>query len=162
MADINLVTNTTLTPSRWAGRVQTPYLVELDVDLVDVIAAKGSALAASDVIQAMPVPAGTIVLAAGFEKTGVHAGTSTDATVTVQVGDEAYTAAEAFTTDSVGTYTVAVAPTADQMTAVATAGTVDLVLSAFTGTLTEGKVRMYALMLDVATHPAGGIAQMGS
>ena len=54
-----------------------PYVVENTINLASAVTAKGSALAAADVIEALQIPAQSIVLAAGFEITGAITGSCT-------------------------------------------------------------------------------------
>lgn len=143
------------------GNTAVPYLVERDIDIEKVIEAKGSALADADVIEALSIPKDTVVLMAGIHKTGPHAGTAASATFTVQVGATAYSAAYDFATGAVGTYSVPVDPSAATWTPVTAADTVDLALGMATGTLTEGKLRVFALVLDVSDRPQPGTAPRG-
>lgn len=70
MATVDLTPGTTSqigTTISASGR--TPYFVSQDLDLAKAVTAKGSALAASDVIQVMDIPANTMIIGAGFEVT---------------------------------------------------------------------------------------------
>jgi hypothetical protein len=51
-----------------------PYLVEKEIDLAAAATAKGSALAAADIIEAITVGANTMVMAAGMECTTTPSG----------------------------------------------------------------------------------------
>ena len=75
-----MATVTTLSSSARGNspRGRTPYLVQNSIDFGAAATAKGTALAAADIIEAITVPANTMILDAGFEVTTVHAGTSTD------------------------------------------------------------------------------------
>jgi hypothetical protein len=51
-----------------------PYFVEAEIDLAEAATAKGSALASSDILQAITVPADHVVMWAGLECTETPAG----------------------------------------------------------------------------------------
>ncbi len=59
-----MATITTLAGAASAGRTAgaVPYLVDVTVDFAAAATAKGSALAAADVIEALSVPANTLIL----------------------------------------------------------------------------------------------------
>jgi hypothetical protein len=58
MATVDMATLAGTTyPSRWSGGVRTPYMVEVEVDLAEVVTAKGSAIAQGDVIEVIDLPA---------------------------------------------------------------------------------------------------------
>lgn len=139
-------------PTR-AGNVKVPYLVEKVVDFA-VTAATASAT-----VVAVPTPAESIILAAGFEKTTAMTGSSTDVTLTARVDSTAYTTAMDYDAAAVGDYAVSTAVTP---VVKAAADSVDLLLNGFTGTITGGKVRVWALVLDVSDAAKPGIAQLKS
>lgn len=166
------MTTTTLTPSTGGTTHETRmdtkglYWAEFLIDLGtggNFQTAKGSALAASEVIECIKLPANTVVLAAYAQKETAMTGTSTDATITLQVGANAYSSALDYDAAAVAAWTVPVAPTATLMTVVTTADTLDVVFNAFTGTITGGKIRVKALISDMTkTNLPGGIAALGS
>lgn len=163
---------TTITPSTGGttheSRLNTKgmYWAEVLVDLGtggNVQTVKGSAIAASEVVEALKIPANSVVLAAYAQKETAMTGTSTDVTITVKVGSNAYSSAMNYDDATVLDWTVPVAPTATLMTVVATADTVDIVFNAFTGTVTGGKIRLKALLCDMTkVNTPGGIAALGS
>ena len=53
------------TSGRTAGSV--PYLVDMTINFAAAATAKGTALAAADIIECINVPANTVVLSAGLE-----------------------------------------------------------------------------------------------
>jgi len=136
-----------------ASNVKIPVLIERVIDL------STKTIAASDVLQSLSLPAESVVLAAGAEVKSAMTGTSTDATATVKVGSTAFSAALDFDAAAAGAYTVASAVTPVISTA---ASTVDVVLNAFTGTITGGKLRVFALVLDVQDAKKPGLAQLKS
>lgn len=141
-----------------------PYLAEITIDFADALVAKGSALAASDTIEALSVPAGTVVLAGGAQV--ITAADST--TLTVDVGYTGGTVdhwVDGFDAKSAdGTYSSA--PAGDGFTApVTTAGILSVLFATLTGTLTTGKLRVWAILQDVSAKSSKkdpGIAQVGS
>lgn len=150
-------------PSRYAN-TKVPYLVEVTLDLAAAATAKGSALAASDVIEVMDIPAEHVVVSAGFEVTEAMAGTSTDATVDLGVtGVDADVFVDGFDLDtaSVGDYAAQAAAFAPVVVG-GTADTIDLTIATQTGTITGGKLRVWALMVDLKDRVAPGLAALGS
>lgn len=119
------------------------YTLEKELDFAVELAAKGSALTTSDVFEVLDIPASTVVLCAGVHPVEVADST----TLTLDVGDE--TNADMYvdgfdakgTTDGVPIMLVAkYYPAAD---------TIDVDVATLTGTLTTGKVKVWALCFDV-------------
>jgi len=154
-----LVGGTSGIPSR-NGDARQPVMLDAKIDFAAALAAKGSALAASDVIKALNVPVGCIVLAAGASiVTPVN---STTCTIGVGYVGSASAWASGFDIQggAAGAYSTAVAAYNNFG---ATAGSVDVTLSTMTGTLSTGVIRVWALVLD--TTPLFnnvGIALVGS
>lgn len=164
MATISLADASTRTqfPSR-ASNVKVPYLVEKTINFADAVTAKGSGLAAADVIEAIRIPAETIVLAAGFEVvTAVTGGTSDQA---VQLGDGVDPNRWVDTTDldaaTAGTHGTIVIATANP-TVFASADTIDLTISAATTVGTGAVIRVYAVMVDASNAAKPGLAALKS
>jgi hypothetical protein len=142
-------------PSRSLGRL--PYVVEKTIDFAVATTAKGSALAATDIIEAIDVPAQSVVLNAGYEVTAAITGdvvvdlgvTGVDVDVFVDGGVLA-----AATT--VGTFAQNAA--AYQPVVIGAADTVDLLIAASTTAISAGKVRVWALVVDVSDKDAPGEA----
>ena len=86
-----MATITTLAGAASAGRTvgAVPYLVDVTVDFAAAATAKGSALAAADVIEALSVPANTVILNAGMEVITVLGGESSDTTFDLGTGVDA-------------------------------------------------------------------------
>ena len=64
-------------PSR-NGDVKVPYLVEFELDFAAALTAKGSALAAADIIKCIVVPPNTVVMGGGTQiKTAANSTTTT-------------------------------------------------------------------------------------
>ena len=144
------VTTLTSTARGNSPRGRTPYLVQNSVNFASAATAKGTALAAADIIQAITVPANTMVLDAGFEVTTVHAGTSSDCALDLGITGvdvDAYVDGFDFDAASAGAYTVSAG--SGPLTVGATADTLDILIQAQTGTTTAGVIRVFALLLDV-------------
>lgn len=147
-------------PNPW-GTVRWPYVVEYELNYADALTAKGSALAAADIIEVINIPANTVVLGAGARvkvaadstTLTVHVGTGVDNDEWVASLDGKATA---------GTSGADLNPDTNWKTYDA-ADTIDVTLATLTGTLTTGKLLVYALMMDVSDMPNKiGIAQVGS
>ncbi len=143
------------------GTVQVPYRVEFDLNFATALTAKGSALAAADVIECIYIPAGTVVMGAGIANVVVADST----TLTLHVGtgvDNDEWAASFDAKGAVGTYGADL-DSVPSWNTYAAADTIDVTLATLTGTLTTGKVRVYALLLDVSNlNNNPGIALVGS
>ena len=124
-----------------------PYVVENTISLAAAVTAKGSALAATDVIEALQIPAQSIVLAAGYEVTGTVTGSCTVSLGVTGVTAAAYVSAFAVTgSTAVGTY--ATPATAGYPIVSQAADTLDLLLVTETTTLSAGSIRVFAVIVD--------------
>lgn len=137
------------------------------INLADAVTAKGSALAQADVIQALHVPAGSIVLFAGIEVISAMTGTSTDATIDFGVtGGDVDCWVDGFDLDAgtAGAYAAAAAAAiTPAQTFFAAADTLDLLIVTQTGTITGGVLRVFAVLLDVSdAEPRAQIVQLGT
>lgn len=128
------------------------YVAENVIDFADVLAAKGSALAAADVIEAITVPAGTYILGAGIQTVAVDDATTLTLDVGITGGDvdqwvDGYDQAAA----AVGAFSTLPATAAPGLFGMvgATADTIDVLFATLTGTLTVGKIRVWALLAEV-------------
>lgn len=148
-------------PSHWAN-VKTPYLVEVVLDFAEAATEKGSALAQADVIEIIDVPEETLVLMAGFEVTEAMTGTSTDATLDFGItGGDVDKYVDGFDLDaaSVGDYaTVATGANVINDALFTSDDTLDILIVTQTGTITGGKLRCWAYMVDVSGGNQPGIA----
>lgn len=162
------VTMTSGTANHVAGSPinYVPYFVEKVVDFAAAATAKGSALAAADVIEVLQVPAQTLVLWAGIEKTSASTGTSTDLTLDLGItGVDADAFVDGIDWDAaaVGDYGAVPAATIGGKYLVgATADTIDILIATQTGTFTGGKARVWALLVNVDGKDDPGIARAGS
>ena len=136
-----------------------PYLVEVEIDLAAAATAKGSALAAADVIQAISVSAGTAVLFAGTEiKTAPAGGTSGTFDLGITGGDvDAFVDGGAITSAAAGAYTV-MANTAAPIV-LGAADTIDMLLIGTTPD-TSGVIRVYAMLMDVSASGIKGASEV--
>ena len=112
-----------------------PYVVENTISWSAAVTAKGSALAAADVIEALQIPAQSIVLAAGFEVL-----TAATGSCTVSLGVTGVTAA------------------AYQPLVIGAADTIDLLIATATTAPTSGEVRVWAVLMNIDGRPARATA----
>lgn len=164
MATIDMATEGAagLHPSR-ASNVKVPYLVEVEIDLADAVTAKGSALAQADVIQAIPVPAGTMILAGGAACKAVMTGTSTDLTLDIGVtGGDVDNLVDGWDFDAATAGAFATVVGVNEPVFITTADTIDILFVTQTGTVTGGVIRVFALLVDVSDSVASGLAALGS
>ena len=145
---------TSTTPSR------SPYFVEASIDIAAAVAAKGGVLEAGEIIQAITVPANTMIMTAGIEVTTAVDASSADAVISLGVTgldvdrfvagfefDAADAPAGTYTTQADGSAPVVIGGTAD---------TIDLELDSITTAPITGVLRVFAVLLDV--DAVGGTA----
>ena len=158
-SDVTTSINSGNQPSR-QGRGM-PYLAEADFDIATAVANRvgGSALAANDVVLAMDIPAKTMILSAGLEVlTATDGGT---ATCDLGTGVDADAFADGFDWSS-----TTVAGTMSQVPAGASAAvvcqaadTLDVTVATQSGAaLTVGKIRVFAVLIDISATTSAGIA----
>lgn len=140
MATHNLYNGTGVHMSRRSATA-VPYVVENFIDWSEVTPA------ASDVYNLFKVPAGTMVLGGGMEVVEEITGTTSDLTAQLAVGSTNLTAAADIDGASAGDY---VACTLDVPTIFGAEADGKVTLSAFTDTLTGGKLRVFLVLLDVS------------
>jgi len=132
-------------PSR--GIRAMPYVVENTINFATATTAKGSALAINDVIEALQIPAQSIVLAAGFEVLSAITGDVTMSLGVTGVTAAAYVSAQALTgSTAVGTY--GTPATAGYPIVSQSADTLDLLIAASTTAISAGSVRVFAVLVD--------------
>jgi hypothetical protein len=130
-----------------AGRM--PYFKEVLVDFAAAATAKGSALAASDVIEAISVPANSMILNAGLEVITVAGGESADNTLDLGTGTDADNFVDGFDLDAAAAGAYAQNAAAFQPIVVGTADTIDLTIATATTAPTSGVVRVWAVLIDI-------------
>jgi hypothetical protein len=148
-----MATITTLAGGASAGRTagSVPYLVDKLVDFAAAATAKGSALAATDVIEAISVPTNTVILSAGLEIITVLGGESSDNTFDLGVtGIDADVFVDGFDADAAAAGAYAQQPAAFQPVVIgATADTIDLLIATATTAPTSGVARVWAVLMNV-------------
>jgi hypothetical protein len=130
-----------------AGRM--PYFKEILIDFAAAATAKGSALVATDVIEAISVPANTLILNAGFEVITVAGGESNDNTLDLGTGVDADVFVDGFDLDAAAAGAYAQNAAAFQPIVVGTADTIDLTIATATTAPTSGIVRVWAVLMDI-------------
>jgi hypothetical protein len=148
-----MATVTTLAGGATAGRTagSVPYLVDVTIDLAAAATAKGSALAAADVIQAISVPANTLILNAGIEViTAVDGSASADNAWDLGVtGVDADVFVDGYALDEGVAGDYAQNAAAYQPVMIGSADTIDLLIQAATTAPVSGVVRVFAVLMDV-------------
>ena len=132
-----------------SARGRQPYLIQNEINFSTAASSKGTALAASDVITALTIPANTMIMTAGFEVTEAHAGTSTDTAFDFGVtGGDVDNFVDGFDFDgaSVGDYAFKAGQTPVMVGG--TADTIDILVGGAQDT--AGKVRVWAIMCDIS------------
>lgn len=147
---------TVTTLARGAGTVGNPnrklVLVDKTIDFAAAATAKGSALAAADIIEAISVPAQTMVVNAGMEVIAANVGGSADVALDLGItGVDADCFVDGFDYDAaaVGAYAQNAAAF-NPLIVGATADTIDVLIQAATTAPTGGKVRVWALLMTVS------------
>lgn len=136
---------------------------ETTIDLDELEAEKGSALAASDVIQCISIPANSVIIAAGIEVITAQSGSS------VLTFDLGVTGADVDVfVDGFDVVAAVAGDFASQPAAYAphvvgnTADTLDILIASLTTTNTGGVFRVFAYWLDVSDTRKPGLAALGS
>lgn len=146
---------TVTTLARGAGTVGNPnrklVLVDKTIDFAAAATAKGSALAAGDIIEAIAVPAQTMVVNAGMSVVAVNVGGSNDVALDLGVtGIDPDVFVDGFDYDAAAAGDYAQNAAAFQPVVLGAADTVDLLIQAATTAPTGGKVRVWALLMTVS------------
>jgi hypothetical protein len=134
------------------------YTLWKEIDLAAAVTAKGSALAAADVIEVLRIPAFSMIIGAWGRKSAALAGTVSVCTVNVGVtgvnatgygnGWDLFAAAvDTFSTPISGAQPI-----------LTTDDTIDVVIATLTGTLTGGKIIVGAVVADLHKKARGIIA----
>ena len=129
-------------------RGRNPYMVENTIDIVATTVDPSS----GDVVQAITIPAGHKIMAAGVEVVeSATMNTGTDATVTLGAADaDEYVTAFDIDGAADGAYAPSVTVSADVV--LASADTLDLTFAGTGASFTAGKLRVYAIMMDVSSQ----------
>lgn len=148
-----MATITSLAGGASAGRTagSVPYLVDKSINFATAATAKGSALAAADVIECISVPVDTVVISAGFEVITAVGGASSDNTVDLGVtGVDADVFVDGFDLDAATAGAYPQQPAAYQPVVIGSAAdTIDLLFATATTAPTSGVVRVWAMLMNV-------------
>ena len=127
-------------------RGRNPYYVDVTIDLTT------NSIAPGDTIQAITVPANTLILGAGFQVVeSATMNTATDATAALGFtgGDvDAFAAALDIDGAADGAYAPQVA--IDGLALSTSGDTIDFVLAGSGASFTAGKLRAFAVMMDIS------------
>ena len=149
---------TFLAPTTGTGNPsRKPYMIENTVDLTS------SAIDCSsgDIVQALTIPASHVILWAGFQVTEsatMNTGTNATATLGTAVDPNEYVTAFDIDGASDLAYAPSVTPSAEVV--LATADTLDLTFAGSGATFTAGKLRVYALLMDVSEQGSTSAAEV--
>jgi hypothetical protein len=146
MADITTISGGTV-DGFTAGRM--PYFKEVLIDFAAAATAKGGALAAADVIQAIQVPANTMILNAGLEVITAAGGESNDNTLDLGTGVDVDAFVDGFDLDAAAAGAYAQNAAAFQPIICGAADTIDLTIATATTAPTSGVVRVFAVLMDI-------------
>ena len=129
-----------------SNRGRMPYQVELIIDLT----AQAIDCSSGDVVQCITLPANTHIVHAGVQVVeSATMNTGTNATITLGAADvDEYVTAFDIDGASDGAYAPSVTPSAEVV--LATADTLDLTFAGDGATFSAGKLRVYALLMDVS------------
>ena len=129
-----------------SNRGRMPYQVELSIDLT----AQAIDCSSGDVVQCITLPANTHILHAGVQVVeSATQNTGTDATVTLGAADaDEYVTAFDIDGASDLAYAPSVTPSAEVV--LSSADTLDLTFAGSGATFSAGKLRVYALLMDVS------------
>lgn len=147
-----MATVTSLAGGAQIGRTTAPAPIfsEVLIDFAAAATAKGSALAAADVIECINIPAESLVLNAGFEVVTAAGGESADNAWDLGItGVDADVFVDGFDGDAAAAGAYAQNAAAYQPVVVATADTIDLLIQAATTAPTSGVLRVWAVYMPI-------------
>ncbi len=165
MVDVSLALTSTSHVSKFAPDVRLPYMVEKTVTAAEMIAAKGSAIAAADVYDVLQVPAGTVILGVWARKIAAFAGTSTDLALDIGitgVDADLYSNDWAFDDAALNSYAPVGTGLTDYGTVTNATQIISILVGAQTGTWTAGTIQVYALCIDLSDNVIAGLPALGS
>jgi hypothetical protein len=126
-----------------------PYVIEATLNFATATTTKGSALAATDVIEVLDIPAESVILSAGYEVTAAITGDVTvDVGVTGIDADNFIDGATLAAATAVGTYAQQAA--AFQPIILQSADTLDVLIASSTTAISAGSIRVWAVVCSVA------------
>ena len=136
-----------LKPAHGSGGIgRQPYYIDMTVDLT----AQAISSTAGDVVQCLTIPANTRVLHAGLQVvTSATMNTGTNATASLGAADaDEFVATFDIDGAADGAYAPSATPAAD--VTLASADTLDVTFAGDGATYSAGKIRVYAVMMDVS------------
>tara|TARA_R100001443_G_scaffold80256_2_gene87336 strand:+ start:298 stop:777 length:480 start_codon:yes stop_codon:yes gene_type:complete len=136
-----------LKPAHGSGGIgRQPYYVDMTIDLT----AQAISSTAGDVVQCLTIPANTRVLHAGLQVvTSATMNTGTNATASLGAADaDEFVATFDIDGAADGAYAPSATPAAD--VTLASADTLDVTFAGDGATYSAGKLRVYAVMMDVS------------
>ena len=139
-----------------SNRGRMPYQVELIIDLT----AQAIDCSAPDTVQCITLPANTHILHAGVQVVeSATMNTGTNATITLGAADvDEYVTAFDIDGASDLAYAPSVTPSAEVV--LSSADTLDLVFAGDGATFSAGKLRVYALLMDVSEQGSTSAAEV--
>lgn len=142
------------------SNLKVVYKVWYEIDLAAAATAKGSALAAADVIESLRVPANHGVLFATAKKTAAMTGTSTDLTFDIGItGGDVDNFVDGWDFDAAAVDSWATPLGVQEPVVVSATDTIDVLIATQTGTVTGGKFEVHAVLVDLTHEQRGAIAQ---
>jgi hypothetical protein len=128
------------------------YSMEATLDIAEFIAA-GNTVGSADVFQLLEVPANSVILSAGCEILTIFTGTSVTVDVGINAGDTITDGGptNALAYPAKGTNGATLGTFSALVTA---ADTIDVKLIAGSSDCTAGKIRVYAVVVDIADKSA--------
>lgn len=165
MANVDLIPRENAHREAYSGTRQ-PYYTYNVIDFADANTAKGTNIAQGDTLEAIYLPAGSIVLAAGVYVEEAVGGTVSVSTVDLGItgGDvDAFVDGFNLYAATAGAYSALPAVSATGPVSVgATSDTLDLLLATQTGNITSGRVVVWAILQDITPPVAPGTAALKS
>lgn len=146
-------------PVRYMDNNVLDYIMWQDIDLAAAVTAKGSALAAADVIEALRVPANTAIVDVWAKKVTAMTGSSTDLTFDIGTALDVDQWVDGWDFDGAAVGSYATPAGTAQSSPLATSDTIDITFVTQTGTVTGGIVRIYASCVDLTVKARGDIAK---
>ncbi len=139
-----------------------PTLYSVEIDFAKALVEKGSALASSDVIEAIRFPAGSVIHYAGIQCLVVDDATTLTLDLGITGGDvDGYVDGFDHAAAVADEYALMIEDPTEREVNV-TADSIDVLFATLTGTLTVGKCRVYALITNVSGVRMPGLAAVGT
>ena len=128
-------------------RGRNPYMIQKTVDLT----AQAISCTAGDIVQCLTIPANTKIMSAGVEVVAsATMNTGTDATVILGTGADNNEYVAAFDIDGAADGAYAPSATVADDVVLSSADTLDLTFAGAGATFSAGKLRVYAVLMDVS------------